>query len=153
MRHDELKAARILDVVSLGERPHYYVVELERRTGGYVASVAITTEGQPMGIEGPTPAPMPGSLDISVASQRTFNRTSQSPRNARYAYAPNSAEPGSSIYRPLVAVETAEGLVFFNSRGQAFQEGPQAETRRADAKLPGRGSRRNGLDLMPVPGW
>ena len=39
-----------------------------------------------------------------------------------YEYFNNVVEPGISLFRPLVAARTENGVIYFNSQGEAFAE-------------------------------
>ncbi len=122
MRSHELRAIRILDVTSMAERPDYYVVELETTRGAPVAVVAITKAGVIMSVGDMRGTELPKSLALDDAMARAGLHTRAAVKGAKHVWAPNVAEPGSSIYRPLAAVETTSGVIYFNSAGEAFAE-------------------------------
>jgi hypothetical protein len=124
MRQNELQARRILDVASLSSYfgSDYYVVELEDKQGVAVANVAISKDGVINGVQDVRGIDVPRAPSLSDVKTRVEARLSVAPTKARYVFAFSPAEPGSSLYRPLAAVETADGTVYFNSRGEAFAD-------------------------------
>lgn len=124
MRNNELRARRILDVKSLSKYfgPDYYLVELEDLRGVAFANVVVTKAGTVDGVQDVRGKDLPRALDLQIAKKNVSARLGAATTNARYVYAMSMAEPGSSMYRPLVAVETAKGTVYFNSSNEPFAE-------------------------------
>ncbi len=122
MPDDELRAKRILDVTSLAQRPDYYVVELESMRGMPVAVLAITEAGVIMSVGDVRGIEYAKALDLRDAIDRAALHTRAGVSGARHVWAENMAEPGSSLYRPLAAVHTTDGTIYFNSAGDGFAE-------------------------------
>lgn len=116
--------------------PDYYVADLQDRTGRPIAIVGITADDEPIGIEdfrdGPgephgDPMTFTGRLRarpllLADASARVARAFKLSVRSARYEFFSSIAERGISVLRPLVALDTDQGTVYVNSRGQAFAD-------------------------------
>jgi hypothetical protein len=150
LENNDIKARRILDVKSLGARPDFYVLELETREGTRVANVAITRAGALMGVEDTRRKNLTAAADITAATDIAGRGVAQA-RSARYVYAPNDAEPGLSYFRPLVEVDTVDGKVYVNSRGQMFAD-PDSPIGRRRGSSSGREMKRSpGLALTLVP--
>ena len=61
-------------------------------------------------------------------------------RGARYEHFSRNAERGIAVMRPVVALDTDQGVVYVNSRGQAFADSaaPLAKSRNAGQSGDGR---------------
>jgi hypothetical protein len=130
----ELRLHRLLDVKSLWRRQDYYLLELDDTTGHPLANAAIQKDGAFIGVEDLRPATNRSrAIDLkgAVALARRF--TGEPVKSVRYVYAPNYAEPGGSPFRPLAAVETADGVLYVNSRGEGFAESGSHLLARANA--------------------
>jgi hypothetical protein len=133
-KNHELRVHRLLDVKSLWRREDYYLLELDDTSGRPLANAAIERDGALIGVEDLRPATdlsRPVDLSGAVALARRFTR--EPVKSVRYVYAPNYAEPGGSPFRPLAAVETADGVLYVNSRGEGFAESGSGLLARANA--------------------
>jgi hypothetical protein len=120
----QLRARRILDVKSLAAMfgPDYYLVELDDLTGVPYARVMITKAGLIDALIDERGKTIDKALDLSVVSEKVQQHGLGPGTNCRYVYAMSAADPGSSVYRPLVAVDTPKGTVYYNAKGQPFAE-------------------------------
>ena len=101
--------------------PGYIVVELVNPASHPVATVAMTRTGALIGVEDVRGlANSSRSLDTADAVNRVRARRGRAPSSADYVYFFNVAEPGGSLFRPLVEVRTELGAIYLNSRGEAF---------------------------------
>jgi hypothetical protein len=121
MRHGELRIRRILQVRSEKPPPGFLVAELEGADGRPIANVA-TVRGLIIIAEDCRGRTMARSLDLSDAANRVRIRRGRVPLAAEYVYFDNVAERGVSETRPLVAVTTERGVIYLNSKGEAFAE-------------------------------
>jgi hypothetical protein len=122
MRHNELRARRILDVKSMTKRADFYVVELEDYAGTSVANVAIEKSGILLGVEQTHGVEAARSLDLAVASTRARRYIAGPPTRVHYVHLIGPAETGSPLFAPLAAVESPDGTIYYNSRGEAFAD-------------------------------
>lgn len=121
MRAAPLRARRVLQVVSLPDPPGYLVAELEDATGRAIANVAMTRPGQIMAVEDLRGEVVRHPLDLDVASSLVRTHRKTEPTKAEYQYFRNGAEFGSA-FRPLVAVETAAGTLYLDSRRRVYAD-------------------------------
>ena len=122
MRHNELHPRRILDVTSLAKRADYYVVELVNGAGVTMANVAIEKSGLLIGVEQTRGTELPRSIDLGTAADKARTFTNARVSRTRYVYMLSAAELGSPVFAPLAAVETLDGTVYVNSKGEAFSD-------------------------------
>ena len=135
MRDRDLRIRRILEVGSEMPPPGYLVVELEDVSGSSIADVAITRVGTLFGAQDVRTKTPRRALDLEDASYRVSARIGSVAQRAEYVFFPSAAEPGSSIFRPLVAVTTDRGAVYVNSAGATFvDEGAAIVNPDANAK-------------------
>jgi hypothetical protein len=85
-------------------------------------NIAITAGGQFIMLEDARGGQAARPLELTDAATRVRARRGRAPLSTRYTYFHNPAESGISICRPLVAVATEKGDVYFNSQGDAFVE-------------------------------
>ena len=121
MRHGELRVRRILQVRSATPPPGFLVAELEDMDGRPIANIA-TVRGLITFAEDCRGRAIARSLDLSDASNRVRAHRGRAPLAAEYVYFDNVAERGLSETRPLVAVTTERGVIYLNSKGEAFAE-------------------------------
>jgi hypothetical protein len=136
---NELRVARLLEVKSLGRRADYFVLELNDATGRPLANAAIQRDGALIGVEDlRTAIDVQRPVDLGSMTKRMRKYGTATARSIRYVFAPNYAEPGSSPFRPLAAIETPNGTLYVNSKGEEFTDegGPLAETVRTEAASP-----------------
>ena len=119
MRHNELRPRRILDVTSRTSRADFYVVELVDQAGKTMANVAIQKSGLMIGVEQTRGIELPRSMDATAAARRARAVTASVVRGVTYIHMLSEAEPGSPIFAPLAAVDTADGTIYVNSKGEA----------------------------------
>ncbi len=138
MREGELRARRILDVKSLYRRPDYYVVELEDKQGIRVANVLIDRQGFILEADDLRGLDVSSSINLVDLPRYVRRYTSARIRTMGYVWAPNFAEPGSALSRPLASAQTDAGVIFVNSRGEAWveEESPLLKTSGAGASVP-----------------
>lgn len=114
-----LRVSRILEVKSNDPAPGYLVVECTDLGGVALVNVAITSLGMMIGTEDLRGKNIPKPLSLSEAERRVGGRVGRIHSSA-YVYFHNRAEPGSPLFRPLVAVSTDDGPVYLNSVGEVF---------------------------------
>lgn len=117
-----LQVTRILQVRSEEPPPGYLLVELADTSGHPVANFAMTRGGEFIGVENARQGGRGRSLALDDASIRARVRMGEAINAMEYVYFTNTAEPGMSVFRPLVAISTNRGAVYLNSRGEAFVE-------------------------------
>jgi hypothetical protein len=117
-----VRARRILEVKSDMPPPGYLVVELDDLGGKPLAKVAMTKGGVIISADDSRNSVERSSLDLSDATTKVQQKRGRAPISAEYVYFHNVAERGISICRPLVAVTTERGVLYFNSKGEAFAE-------------------------------
>lgn len=149
----KLRAKRILNVKSDLISPGYVVVELEDERGASIANFAFMGAGEPVAIEDLRSRNEPGSMKLTDAATRVRAR-GRVPASTGYVYFHNVAEPGLSLCRPLAKVETTEGPVYLNSRGEAFVEEDSAIANQifGTAKRPP-APRVGSRTLLPIGQW
>lgn len=122
--------------------------------GRPLAIVGLTSNDEPIGIEdfrdGPgepqgdprlfTGRMRPRPLQLEDAKARASRTLGVQVRAARYEHFSHNAETGVAVLRPLVALDTDQGVVYVNSRGQAFVDSAAPLARsRGVAPSPGDG--------------
>jgi hypothetical protein len=146
----ELRAGRILQVRADQPAPGYLVVELEDMAGNAIANMAMTRAGEFMALESARGGGRGKSLALDEATSRARNHISKSLGNPEYVYFTNIAEPGISIFRPLVAIRTDDGYLYMNSRGEAFAEESSALAIMFNGRAPQGAQQHKDSDLLPL---
>jgi hypothetical protein len=152
MKTVKLMPARILSVRSDAVPEGYLVVELSDSAGNPSATIAYGVNGTFMAIRDARGQSYRKSLDLSEAFTRVQARVKHAVRGAEYVFFPNVAEPGGSIFAPLVQVSTDVGNVYLNSEGAAYTDdaSPLSQELHSGAVLePAKLSKR----LRPVGAW
>ncbi|MGE0464560.1 MAG: hypothetical protein AB7Q16_24590, partial [Vicinamibacterales bacterium] len=104
----------------------YFVVDLEDRMGRPLAIVGLTSNDEPIGIEdfrdGPgepqgdprlfTGRMRPRPLQLEDPKARASRALGVQVRGARYEHFNHNAETGVAVLRPLVALDTDQGVVY-----------------------------------------
>ena len=121
--HNELRVRRQLDVKALWRRTDYFVLELDDASGRPLANAAIQKDGKLIGVEDLRPSTdTTRPVDLAGVSTRAAKYGHALIGSAKFVFAPNYAEPGSSPFRPLAAIGTTAGTLYVNSRGDEFAE-------------------------------
>jgi hypothetical protein len=143
---------RVLRVTSAMYPGGYLVVELADQERRPLAALAMTSRGAFIMMEDRRPGGF-GSLDLTVVDAKVRARRGRPALSTQYVYFHNPLEGGVSYCRPLVAVRTEEGVIYLNSRSEAFADESGAASREAAEASSDRVVLASGLRLGPMGKW
>jgi hypothetical protein len=148
----EFRLRRLLPVKSTVFPGGYLVVELTDKGGRPLAALAMTRGGNFIVIEDQRHADRK-AFDLPVVAEKVRARRGRAPLGAEYVYFHNPIEGAVSVCRPLVAVRTEDGTIYFSSRGEAFADESTSVARMLPEPASERHELTSGLRLVPLGKW
>jgi hypothetical protein len=126
----EVVVGRTDFVHSLGNHPDYHLLRLDNLDGTPYALAAVSVEGWLLAVTVLTNTIPDLSQTEDWAKTVVSEDTGKEPLGVRRVHAYSSAIDGPSVFRPFWEVDSIEGTLLVNHRGQVFAErdGEKADT-------------------------